>query len=423
MRLKTLRGWSRSSRDIPVRGSRLLKRGLVLLLALFLAASATGQEAAPARSHEGPPPKPQAVRSPEAGGFVPTVGPPAPASNAHPGEVAPSEGFHMAPVVITDLLNAPMGSSPTTEPSSILQSRQRFASGRDRVLVDIYRPRAPGRYPAVILLHGADPRLGEQHYFEMAEDLARDGYVCLFVRYYDRGRRGRGNRADWTRTIGDALTFASTLPDVDSSRMALVGYSLGAFLALNYAPTDPRVHAVVAYYGGISPGDMTEAQERMPPTLLLHGTYDRTVPVRRSLEAFEQLRLTAKPVDVVIYPKVGHGFTLHTRGGWDEEVGEDSWERTVAFLNFHLKYPAWTPEVPLPDPPGVGDGQGSAPPRDLFPNRPPLQMPYLEQLDAKDRGTVLVNPTPEEAKALSTRVPPGRHAHPHKRRPSRTRHK
>ena len=32
----------------------------------------------------------------------------------------------------------------------------------------------------------------------------------------------------------------------------------------------------------------------------------------------------AKPVDVVIYPKVGHGFTLHTRGGWDEVVGEDS---------------------------------------------------------------------------------------------------
>jgi carboxymethylenebutenolidase len=249
----------------------------------------------------------------------------------------------------------------------------------------------------------------------MAEDLARNGYVCLYVSYYDRGRKGRGSRADWTRTVGDALTFATTLPDVDDSRMALLGYSLGAFLSLTYAPTDPRVKAVVAYYGGVSPGDMPNAMEHMPPTLLLHGTYDRIVPVRRSIEAFEQLRLKARPVDVVIYPKVGHGFTLHARGGWDEVVGEDSWERTLSFLNFHFKYPAWTPEVSLPDPQGSGDGQASTARRDLFPGRPPLEMPYLEHIEMQGAGTVLVNPSAEEAKALSTRTPPASRRRSHKK--------
>lgn len=337
------------------------------------------------------------------------MGPPLPpaagGSGVSTSTVQPEGGFRMAPVVITDLPSTPMGATGT-ELSPILQSRQRFASGRDKVLVDLYRPRAPGRYPAVILLHGADPRLGEQHYYDMAEDLAKAGYVCLFVRYYDRGRRGRGTRADWTRTIGDALTFASTLPDVDDSRMALLGYSLGAFLSLTYAPTDPRVKAVVAYYGGVSPGDMPNALESMPPTLLLHGTYDRTVPVRRSIEAFQQLRLKAKPVDVVIYPKVGHGFTLHTRGGWDEVVGEDSWGRTIAFLNFHFKYPAWTPEVPLPDPQTPDDPTSSAPRRDLFPNLPLLQVPYLEKIEAEGREPVLVNPSPDELKLVTTKAPP-----------------
>lgn len=326
------------------------------------------------------------------------------------------EGFRLATVVITDLLDTPMGTGPA-EASPILQTRQRFTSGRDKVLVDILRPRAPGRYPAVILLHGAHPNRGTQYYYDMAEDLARNGYVCLYVSYYDRGRKGRGSRSDWTRTVGDALTFATTLPDVDDSRMALLGYSLGAFLSLTYAPTDPRVKAVVAYYGGVSPGDMPNAMEHMPPTLLLHGAYDRTVPVRRSIEAFEQLRLKARPVDVVIYPKVGHGFTLHTRGGWDEVVGEDSWERTLSFLNFHFKYPAWTPEVSLPDPQDPGDGQATATRRDLFPGRPPLEMPYLEHIENEGAGTILVNPSLEEAKALSKIIPPSSRHRSHKRIP------
>jgi len=391
---------------------RLRDKILTLLLAFLIVTLVRAQD---------PPPPQQAPPAPRAG--TPAESPKGakqlPAYNPATYPIsAPPEGFRLAPVVITDLQDTPMQSGPT-EPASILQTRQRFASGRDKVLVDIFRPRAPGRYPAVILLHGADPHLGEKHYYEMAEDLANSGFVCLFVRYYDRGRRGRGTRSDWTRTIGDALTFAATLPDVDKSRMALLGYSLGAFLSLTYAPTDPRVQAVVAYYGGISPGDMSEAMENMPPTLLLHGTYDRTVPVRRSIDAFEQLRLKAKPVDVVIYPKVGHGFTLHTRGGWDEIVGEDSWSRTIAFLNFHLKYPAWTPEVPLPNPQGPADGQASPPRRDLFPDLPTLKVPYLEKLEAEGRGTVLVDPTAEEIKALSTKLPPPRHRHSSKKAPAK----
>jgi carboxymethylenebutenolidase len=348
-----------------------------------------------------------------AAGLAQQIGPPLPGTPDEEARPAP-EGFRLAPVVITDLLDVPMGTG-AAEPSSILQTRQRFTSGRDKVLVDILRPRAPGRYPAVILLHGAHPTRGTQYYYDMAEDLARKGYVCLFVRYYDRGRKGRGSRADWTRTVGDALTFATTLPDVNSSRMALLGYSLGAFLSLTYAPTDPRVQAVVAFYGGVSPGDMPKAMEHLPPTLLLHGTYDRTVPVRRSIDAFEQLRLKAKPVDVVIYPKVGHGFTLHTRGGWDEIAGEDSWDRTISFLNFHLKYPAWTPEVPLPDLQGPGDSVSPYPRRDLFPGQPALKMPYLEQIDREGASAVLVNPSPEEAKALTTKIPPSSRSRSHKK--------
>ena len=344
-----------------------------------------------------------------AGAHAQFVGPPypAPETPAAAAAPAPSSGIRSSRVVITDLPDAPPLGAGATEPSPVIRSRQRFSSGQDSVLADILRPRAPGRFPAVVLLHGADPRRGESLYYDMAEDLAKNGFVCLFVRYYNRGRKNRGTRAQWTRTVGDALTFAATLPDVDESRMALLGYSLGAFLALTYAPTDTRVQAVVAYYGGVQPCDMPNALKHMPPTLLLHGTYDRTVPVRHSIEAFQQLRLKSMPVDLVIYPEVGHGFTLHNYGGWDEKVAHDSWARVIAFLDFHLKYPAWTPEVEPPEPSGPEDTAAPSPPRrDLFADLPALKMPYLEQLDAQGSEKVLVDPTPEELSALATKIPP-----------------
>ncbi len=243
---------------------------------------------------------------------------------------------------------------PPPSESEIRSFKARFPSGRDKVAVDVFEPAEKGSYPAVILLHGTHgPRRGESYYLAMANDLARHGYVALFVRYYDRGRKGRGTRSQWAESIKYALNYACTLPEVIPDRLGLVGYSQGAFLALNYAPSDPRLMAVVAFYGGLSPGFMPVAEENFPPTLLLHGTADRIVPVRRSLETFEVLRQAGKPVDMIIYPKVGHGFTLHERGGWDEVAGTDAWSRTISFLDFHLKYPAWTPELtagPRPQP-------------------------------------------------------------------------
>ena len=119
----------------------------------------------------------------------------------------------------------------------------------------------------------------------------------------------------------------------------MVGYSLGAFLALNRAPQDTRVRAVVAYYGGISHGDAPEAARSMPPTLLFHGTADRVVPVRRSLETVAALQKEGRPVDLVVYPGARHGFCLNSREGVDGKAADDSWARTLTFLDLKLRGP------------------------------------------------------------------------------------
>jgi dienelactone hydrolase len=241
----------------------------------------------------------------------------------------------------------------STAARPVLVWQDRFPSGKDKVAAEIFQPAGRGSFPVVVLLHGAGPRKAEKHYQHLAQNLAENGYLAVYVHYYDRGRRGRGSRSQWGLAVSDALTFASRLESADSQRIAVVGYSLGAFLALNRAPQDARVRAVVAYYGGISHGDAPENARAMPPTLLFHGTADRVVPVRRSLETVAALRKEGRPVDLVVYPGARHGFCLNSREGVDGRAADDSWARTLTFLDYQLRGPAER-QVVEEDAPGLG---------------------------------------------------------------------
>ena len=306
---------------------------------------------------------------------------------------------------------------PSRSGLDVIWEKSRIPCGKDHVAVEICRPSLPGHFPVVVLLHGSHGvALGtEKYYLRHAEELAKNGFASLFVRYYDRGRKGRGNRTLWTKTIEDTLSYASHQPWADPDRMALLGFSQGAFLALNDAPSDERIRAVVAFYGGLSPGDVPQAKQNMPPILLFHGTADGIVPVRRSLETLTWLREEGRPADLVVYPGAGHGFLLNSRGGADAKAAEDSWYRTVAFLNFHLRYPAWTPAVEKAEPNDGGLHQTPADATELFTQAPFRTIPYLESVPlAGGEEFGLVNPPTDEVKAIATSQPLRKWKHHHK---------
>ena len=56
---------------------------------------------------------------------------------------------------------------------------------------------------------------------------------------------------DGMRTVGVAITFAAQPPSVDPDRIGLLGFSLGAYLALSVTWVEPRVKAVVEFFGGM----------------------------------------------------------------------------------------------------------------------------------------------------------------------------
>jgi dienelactone hydrolase len=227
---------------------------------------------------------------------------------------------------------------PATE---IEEASETFPSHGKRVAVDRFAPKAPGRYPLVVVLHGAGgigPEGRGSMLHEEARRLARRGYVAMVPHYFDRTAGAKLNNPFknaryykiWMETVADLVTYAGRLPQVDRRKVGLLGHSLGAGLAVSNAMADPRVSAVVEYAGSLVFIDGPPPQPLpMPPTQILHGDADNVVPVGEAHKLEALFGEWQTPYEIKIYSGAGHGF----RGG-DEQ---DAWNRTVAFLDRHLK--------------------------------------------------------------------------------------
>jgi dienelactone hydrolase len=219
----------------------------------------------------------------------------------------------------------------------VTQSRSTFDSGGQSIALDIFLPQANGhRFPAVIGLHGSAG--GHATMAEPATMLAAQCFAVYVLHYFDR--TGTTAIVDqqtavrhfpvWGKTLWDAISHIERQPQVDRQRIGLLGFSLGAYLALSVAAVDPRVKAVVEFFGGM-PKEMKFFMRRLCPTLILHGDADPTVPIEEAHHLQQILEKKNIPYEMQIYPGAGHGFTGDT---W-----QDARRRTLAFLQKYLAVP------------------------------------------------------------------------------------
>lgn len=95
--------------------------------------------------------------------------------------------------------------------------------------------------------------------------------------------------------------------DLTPERLALVGFSQGAMLALHIALHRPQCAGVVAYSGAfwVDPNELKIAR---PPIFLIHGQADSLVPPSFSEMAEERLKALGVPVNLSLLPGLGHGI-------------------------------------------------------------------------------------------------------------------
>src|SRR5829696_2088583 len=119
------------------------------------------------------------------------------------------------------------------------------------------------RRPTLIATNGYDSTVHEMH-FGHAVAAVRRGYNCLTFDGPGQGRalvkQNLHMRPDWENVVAPVADYALSRPEVDSERVALIGWSFGGYLAPRAASGEHRLAACIA-----DPGqwDMIEAMKGM----------------------------------------------------------------------------------------------------------------------------------------------------------------
>jgi dipeptidyl aminopeptidase/acylaminoacyl peptidase len=237
-------------------------------------------------------------------------------------------------------------------------------------LLALPRERDDTALPLVVLVHGGPTATWAWNFPHLwVHMLAQDGYAVLLPN--PRGSSGRGQefaRANLGEMGGgdlrDILAGVDALVAdgiVDTDRVAITGGSYGGFMS-SWAVTQTDRFAAAIPFAVVTdwtsfhyttnighfdalflqgePTDPTgpypkwspvfHAHKCKTPTLIIHGEDDLCTPLPQATEFYNALVETGCEVELVIYPREGHGWT-------EREHQIDGWNRARAWLGKHVK--------------------------------------------------------------------------------------
>lgn len=133
----------------------------------------------------------------------------------------------------------------------------------------LYRSAAPGPRPTVVMHSGFDGSVEEMHFFGAAAAVERGYHVLAFDGPGQPGSRrtdGLTFRPNWESVVTPVLDWllATHGDDVDTDRVALLGISMGGYLAPRAAAFEHRLAAVICVDGVYDLGAVATGEIPLP---------------------------------------------------------------------------------------------------------------------------------------------------------------
>ncbi len=220
--------------------------------------------------------------------------------------------------------------------------------------LNLYRPLQVGKRPAIVVIHGGGWQNGSPNdNAEFSQYMAAQGYSVVSIAYRLAPQHRFPAQLEDVRTAIAYIREHADELEVDVNRMALMGRSAGAHLAMlaAYEPDAPPIRALVNYYGpvnlttgyqdppnpdpigsrgllrdflGGTPADLPELYKQaspwnyvnhaVPPSLLIYGQRDHIVQSKFGRKLYEQLQRTGNQAIFLEIPWAEHAFDAIFQG-------------------------------------------------------------------------------------------------------------
>ena len=149
----------------------------------------------------------------------------------------------------------------------------------------------------------------------------------------------REDNTKFRQRIRAGLDALMALPQVDTDRLAVMGYCMGGTCSLEMARDGAPLRGVVSFHGALETQSPAEPGTVRAKVLVCHGADDPFVPVEH-VNAFEE-EMTKAGVDwqVISYGGTVHSFTNPEADGsiegicYNKQADERSWQAMRAFFD------------------------------------------------------------------------------------------
>lgn len=203
--------------------------------------------------------------------------------------------------------------------------------------------------PAVLIVHQWDGR--SEFVGERARQLAAEGYAAFALDMYGKGILGKSveenmklmnpfmeDRRLIVQRVQAAVTTVCSLPEVDSTRIAVIGYCFGGLCALDFARSGADIRGVASFHGLLKGSGLPKKQIKAK-ILVQHGADDPMAPPDDVLAFQKEMNEADADWQIHIHGHAKHAFAVP--GANNSELGlqynvdanRRSWRCTVAFLS------------------------------------------------------------------------------------------